>query len=285
MQPVNTKIATSIHAVRAAMLLSALALAVITTACSHAVGAANSPTSTKTSSSAVTPETAVTGIKPAVAAGGEKTATSSTPRTSNVYKSRDYGVSFVYPWQYTFVSAKAVAAGDPSLKPKSDGHDGQLTLARIEVPKGFYSDTDFESGYFTLSLNQSLDQQACESLLGVAKDGKPATDTINGAEFRWMETESGGHGSATKLRQYVTFTSGTCYEVEMGVKTKNGDGLAREVNPDKVLGRLDAILKSVKIQPAESTSAAEEESSTAGPASASPQPQSTEKSAVTVQQH
>jgi hypothetical protein len=284
MQPVNPKIATSNHTVRAAMLLSALALAVSTTACSRAVGAANSPTSTKTSSSAVTPETAVTGIKPAVAAGGEKTATSSTPRTSNVYKSRDYGVSFVYPWQYTFVSAKGVATGDASLRPKSDGHDGQVTLARIEIPKGFYSDTDFESGYFTLSLNQTLDQQACESLLGVAKDGKPATDTINGAEFRWMETESGGHGSASKTRQYVTFTSGTCYEVEMGVKTKNGDGLAREVNPDKVLGRLDAILKSMKIQPAESTSAAEEESSTAGPVSASPQPQS-EKSTVSVPQH
>jgi hypothetical protein len=284
MQPLNTKIATSIHPVRAAMLLSTLALAVITTACStHTVGAANSPTSKNTNSRPATPETAAPGVKPAtVAVSGEKP---STPRTSKVYRSRDYGVSFVYPWQYTFVSAKAVATGDTSLRPKSDGHDGQLTLARIEVPKGFYSDTDYESGYFTLSLNQNLDQQACESLLGVAKDGKPATDTINGADFRWIETDSGGRGSATKVRQYVTFTSGTCYEVEMGVKTKNDNGLAREVNPDKVLGRLDAILRTMKIQPAESTSPAEEESSTAGPASASPQPQSTEKTAGPVQQH
>jgi hypothetical protein len=204
----------------------------------------------------------------------------------SIYKSRDYGVSFVYPWQYSFVSAKAVATGDASLRPKSDGHDGQFTLARIDVPKGFYSDTDYESGYFTLSLNQTLNQQECESSLGAAKDGKVATDTINGNEFRWIESDSGGHGSATKLREYVTFTSGTCYEVEMGVKTKNGDGLAREVNPDKVLGRLDAILRTVEIEPAESTAAPEEEkeTSTAAPAPTLTQSPSTEESAVSTRQ-
>ena len=178
-----------------------------------------------------------------------------------VYRSRDYGVSFVYPWQYSFVSAKAVADGDSSRRPKPDGHDGQFTLARVEIPKGFYSDTDYESGYFMLSLNQDLNQLECESTLNPGQDGKLATDTINGVEFRWVETDSGGRGQAVLLRQYVTYTNGTCYELEMGVKTSNDGGLAREVNPDQVLRRLDGILRTVKIQPsAEKPAAAVAES-------------------------
>jgi len=183
------------------------------------------------------------------------------------YRSRDYGVSFLYPWQYAFVSAKAVATGDPSLWPKSDGHDGQFTLARIEIPRGFYSGTDYESGYFTLSLNQDLNQQECESALNPGKDGNVETDTLNGAEFRWIETDSGGRGHAAKLRQYVSFANGTCYELEMGVKTRNDDGLAREVDPDQVLRRLDTIVRTVKILPeTENPAAGEVESSTATPA-------------------
>lgn len=161
------------------------------------------------------------------------------------YRSRDYGVSFLYPWQYTFRNARTVAGVSAALRPKSDGSAGQFTLARIEIPRGFYPDTDFESGYFTLSFNQELEPQQCESVFG--KDAK--TDTINGVEFRWVESESGGHGSAEKLRHYTAFTNGTCYELELGVKTSNQDGMARELDPDQVLRRLDGILRTVKIAP------------------------------------
>jgi len=135
-------------------------------------------------------------------------------------------------------------------------------MARIDIPKGFYADTDYESGYFALSLDQDLSQEECESALAAPKDGKLGTDTINGVEFRWIETDNGGGGHAAKLRQYVTFTNSTCYEFEMGVKTRNEDGLAREVDPDKVLRRLDGILRTVKILPEETPAAAQAESST-----------------------
>lgn len=161
------------------------------------------------------------------------------------FKSRDYGVSFVYPWQYAYLSAKAVANGESSLKPKPDGHDGQFTLARIEVPSGFYPDTDFESGYFTLSLNQDVSQNECEASLA----GKAEASSINGVNFRWVESDTGGGGSAEKVRNYVAFMNGTCYEMELGVKTKN-NGLAREIDPDQVMRRLDGILATVKIAPA-----------------------------------
>ena len=166
---------------------------------------------------------------------------------SIAYKSRDYGVSFEYPWQYTRLGAKAIA-DNYSLQPQSDGLDSQLTLVRIDVPKGFYPDTDFNSAYFTLSLNPDLSEKECQSTLNAGKDNKPQTVTINGVDFRWMETDSGGHGESAKVRNYVTFANSSCYELETGVKTKN-NGLAREINPDQVMRRLDAILTTVKIGP------------------------------------
>ncbi|HEX9120838.1 MAG TPA: hypothetical protein VF840_09895 [Terriglobales bacterium] len=267
----NTHIATSIGKFGAAILLGTLA--VTTVACSSKSKPAVNSSSSMPASASLHPAVLQTGVpvveQPAPVAVSKKTSAKPSASKSIVYRSRDYGVSFDYPWQYSFVSAKAVANGDESLRPKSDGHEGQFTLARVEIPKGFYSDTDYESGYFILSLNQDLNQQECESALNPGNDAKPESDTINGVEFRWVETDSGGRGQAAKLRQYVTFSNGTCYELELGVKTSNEGGLAREVNPDQVLRRLDGILRTVKIQPStEKPAAAVAESPKAEPAPA-----------------
>lgn len=160
-----------------------------------------------------------------------------------VFKSRDYGVSFQYPWQYTRVGARAIA-DDCSLQPQQDGLESQISLVRIDVPQGFYPGTDFESGYFILSLNPELKEEQCKTTLG--KDGKPQTLKIDDTDFLWTENESGGHGESSKVRNYVAYVNDTCYEIETGVKTRN-DGMAREVNPEQVLRRLDPILMSVKI--------------------------------------
>jgi hypothetical protein len=263
----NPHLATSIGKIGAAILLGTLA--VTTVACSKSKPAVGS---TMPASASLRPAVLQSGVpvveQPAPVAVSKKTSTKPSASMPIVYRSRDYGVSFVYPWQYSFVSAKAVADGGDSLRPKSDGHEGQFTLARVEIPKGFYSDTDYESGYFTLSLNQDLSQQECESALNPGNDAKRESETINGVEFRWMETDSGGRGQAAKLRQYVTYTNGTCYEVEMGVKTSNDGGLAREVNPDQVLRRLDGILRTVKILPsAEKPAVAESPKAEPAPAS------------------
>jgi len=114
------------------------------------------------------------------------------------------------------------------------------------VPQGFYPGTDFESGYFMLSLNPEINEEQCNATVKSAKDDKGVN--INGVVFHRSELESGGHGEAAKIRNYVAFTNNTCYELETGVKTKN-DGLSREVDPDQVLKRLDPILISVKVTP------------------------------------
>ena len=171
-----------------------------------------------------------------------------SPNKLLTYRSRDYGVSFQYPWQYTIMGGRAVANADSALHPVSDGYEGQVTLARVDVPRGYYADTNFDNGYFMLSLNPSVGQQECESQLGLGKDGKVLTENLNGVDFRWRESETGGHGQSSKVRQYVTFANDTCYELELGVKTSNADGLAREVNPDQVMRRLDTILRTIVIQ-------------------------------------
>jgi len=247
----NTHIAEAITRFGAAILLGSLALTNF--ACSSNSKprmSSNSNFTSSTPGASVRPavlETSQPVVEPVVNKKMSSKVGKPSAAKSGLYRSRDYGVSFVYPWQYAFVSGKMVANGDESLRPKLDGHDGQFTLARVEIPKGFYADTTYESGYFTLSLNQELTQEECESALG--NDGKLESETINGIAFRWLETDSGGHGHATKLRQYVSFTNGTCYEVEMGVKTSNEDGQARDVNPDQVLRRLDGILRTVQIVP------------------------------------
>ncbi len=188
--------------------------------------------------------------QPAPVVVSKKTKSNVKPSASKMflYRSRDYGISFEYPWQYAFVSAKAVADADSALRPKSDGHDGQFTLARVDIPKGFYSDTDFQSGYFAVSLNHELTAEQCNAVLTPTEDSPLNTISINDVEFRWTENDTGGHGEANRVRQYVTFTNGVCYELELGVKTSNQKGLAREVNFDQVMGRLDTMLRTVKIQ-------------------------------------
>jgi len=262
----NAPTASSIRNVHLVILLAALAMVATTVACSrNTTAAVSSSIPASASLRADAPQSGTSTAEPAaVPTTKPKTSSAEKPPIPKLitYKSRDYGVSFVYPWQYSFLSARTVAEGDASLRPKSDGHDGQITLARIDIPKGFYADTDYESGYFALSLDQDLSQQECEASLVVPKDGKLGSDTINGVEFHWIETESGGGGHAAKLRQYETFGNSICYEFEMGVKTRNEDGLAREVDPDKVLRRLDGILRTVKILPEEIPAAAEAKSST-----------------------
>lgn len=230
-----------------------LALAMATVACmskpspkSNASSPADGtlrPAALRTTAPVTHPAVAIAVEKPAA-----KPAAKPSPNKLLTYRSRDYGVSFQYPWQYTILGARAVADADLSLHPVSDGYEGQVTLARVDVPRGFYADTNYDNGYFMLSLNTTVDQQECESQLGLGKDGKVLTETINGVDFRWRESDTGGRGQASKIRQYVTFANDACYELELGVKTSNADGLAREVNPDQVLRRLDSILRTVKIQ-------------------------------------
>jgi hypothetical protein len=236
---------------RAVILLGIVAALSTTLACSH-----------KQKQTAASQQSEIATVRPAalktvipaapqseiVKVENKDVVSSKTPAVKLVtYRSRDYGVSFVYPWQYKYVNAKTIANNE-SLLPKSDGFEDQFTLARVDIPKGFYPDTNFESAYFTLSLDQDINQEQCESSLKTSADAKLPVETMNGVNFAWVETNDGGRGEASKIRNYAAYANDTCYEVELGVKTKNDHGLARDVDPDQVMHRLEAMLKSVKVQ-------------------------------------
>jgi hypothetical protein len=252
------------HNRRAVLLLGTIATLLAAVACTNKpkpsassekpVGAMVRPTAMETSAAPV--------VKPASTEVSEKISPSEKPAAKPItFKSRDYGVSFVYPWQYTFLNAKTIAKGDESLRPKTDGNDSQFTLARVEIPKGFYADTDLKNAYFTLSLNQDIAEQDCVASVGADKKGEVQNESINGVNFRWTEMENGGRGRANKVRNYSTFANDTCYEVEMGVKTES-DGISREVDPNQVMRRLNAILKTLEIKSStENTSAPQLKSS------------------------
>jgi len=253
----KSKIATStrtsrIRAQRMATLCGTLAAVVIAVACSNHSKPNKISADSEASPHPVVLKTVATTLpQPGAANGLKQTDLSAKPPLSKSasYKSRDYGVSFEYPRQYAYLSAKTIANGDASMQPKSDGTNTQFTLAAVEIPKGFYPDSDLDRAYFTLSLNEDLGEDECQSTLGLAKDAKLQTQSINGIDFRWVETDKGGSGESAKTRNYVTYTNATCYQLEVGVKSKNEKGLAREVNPDQVFKRLDAIVETVKIKP------------------------------------
>lgn len=249
MKLTNSKIATS-KKFRGIILLGTIAAAAATVACSRK----SEPKNTQSTYGSVQPAATVKQASLSVT-----TPSYSQPKSVETkpvekvqhpksgvmsYKSRNYGVQFEYPWQYSYVSAKSIATNE-ELQPKSDGHEGQITLARIDLPKGFYPDTDFERGYFTLGLNPEIEEHDCKSVLGTGKDVK--TEKVNDTEFSWVESDEGGKGTASKVRTYVAYANDSCYEIELGVLTNNADGLSREVNADQVMGRLEGMLKSVKI--------------------------------------
>ncbi len=252
------------------ILIATLTAALSTVACSNKSKSAVMSPRPVHSNEPATPQTSVpAATQPTLLAIADKTSSPMKPSAPQLvlFRSRDYGVSFLYPWQYAFSSSKSLAEDDASQAKSSS----QFTLARIEIPRGYYPDTDFENGYFTLSLNEDITEQQCQSMLNGGKDGKFETENINGIEFHWKQTETGGRGAASTVRNYTAFTNGTCYEVEIGVKTKNEHGRVREVDAGQVMHRLDRILRSMKIDavgktvagsqtetPAESPSASEQ---------------------------
>src|ERR1700750_2679846 len=94
-------------------LAAPLAIAVATTACAkqseHKVEAARS-------GQAAVKQVSVQSVTPAVQPSEVKIKTvakTTQPATKTLrYKSRDYGVSFEYPWQYEFVNAKTVSSSE-----------------------------------------------------------------------------------------------------------------------------------------------------------------------------
>jgi hypothetical protein len=215
----------------------------------------------------------------AVPAGTAKRAVRKRP--ANVtYKDQTYGVSFRYPWTY------ALKNGDgPDSATMDFARPGGVTAVAVEVPKGFYPDTDLASAHFLVNVNQGLSEAECGQFAAPqavpADQGvvQPEKVTLGGMELQEVEDISGEDTKQSDTKYYHLFQNGTCYEFALSLSTEavGDDETVRPVDREKVFRRLETILATAKINPepasqvtaAPATTSTEQTSAVAAPAAQS----------------
>ena len=168
------------------------------------------------------------------------------------YANRTYGVSFQYPRKYTLKTGETVQAktDDLSIAPMQFVEPGGVTVAAVEIPQGFFPNTNFDSAYFNVSVNRSVKEEQCGQFAS-SKDAPGAVPLgkvlINGATFDEMRGE--GEGNASDTTYYHLFENGRCYEIALGMNTVESDGQkVKDVNQTAVFGKLERILSTLKVQ-------------------------------------
>ncbi len=189
-------------------------------------------------------------------------------RPANVtYTDANSGVSFLYPRK------AALASGDkaqPELAgvgdvPMNFVQPGGVAVAAVALPGSSYPGTDFESAFFKVNVNRSVSAQECAHFAFVDTsnaDGEPVDAEKVKIGSTDMEMTSGFSASAIKqveTQYYHSYVNGACYEYTLGLGT---DGFATEggikhVNRDEVFAKLEKILATAKINPAEQEHVAE----------------------------
>jgi hypothetical protein len=172
------------------------------------------------------------------------------------YKDKNYGISFQYPRNYALKTgdkAKSDWAGMGPV-PMNFVQPGGVTVAAVEVPRGFFPETDFNSAIFNVSVNRNLSASECEQFAS-PEDGRPgpvppAKVSIGGVEFNQAEEFAAEETKQAEAKYYHVFEGGACYEFALGLATDESgkeDGI-KPVSHKAVFGKLEKILTSVKVQ-------------------------------------
>lgn len=169
------------------------------------------------------------------------------------YSEQTYGVSFRYPWQY---SVKAGDAVDSDSIPMDFVQPGGVTAVSVDVPKGFYPETDFASASFRVNVNKGLTEAECGQfavppLLPGQDPVQPAKMALGELQMQEIEDISGESTNQADTKYYHLFQNGACYEFALSLSTESAgdDETLMPVNREKVFRRLETILATVKIQP------------------------------------
>jgi hypothetical protein len=173
-----------------------------------------------------------------------------------IYTNDAYGLTFRYPRNYKLKAwdAPAAEARPASLEQSMGGDPAEVPLATVQVPQRLYPKTDFDDGYFSVSANRNLNQEACQQSAVVNEDSKLMTDTVNGVQFHWTENSATEGDYHSEWRSYAGFANGVCYQVQLGLARSVTPDAAdqssvKKVNGARVFARLNSILASVKIRP------------------------------------
>jgi len=168
------------------------------------------------------------------------------------YSDQTSGVSFRYPWQYAVKSGDAVDSESETMGFIQPG--GETTVS-VDVPKGFYPDSDFAAAFFRVSVNKTLTEEQCSQFASAVSTGndavQPAKVALGGLELQEMESLSGDDEQQGDIKYYHVFQNGACYEFALGLSTQSGgdDETVSPVDRGKVFRRLETILASVKLNP------------------------------------
>jgi len=204
------------------------------------------------------------------------------PATVN-YADKTYGVSFEYPRRY------AIETGDAATELLASNpiamnfiQPGGVALAAVELPETGFANTDFSSAFFNVSIHKTLTADQCSQFAvpqpkiamrvpstdsatpATVPASTPETTTpspdsqaasnsklmVGDLELRSTEAVSGEGTRQSDSKYFHLFQNGACYEFALNLTTvASEDGVMKHVDRDKVFGRLEKILATVKINP------------------------------------
>jgi hypothetical protein len=204
------------------------------------------------------------------------------PATVN-YADKTYGVTFEYPRRYAIETGSAATdllASNPLAM--NFVQPGGIALAAVELPETGFTNTDFSSAFFNVSVNKSLTAEQCtefavpqsKAIAPVAStesasaspasaqpeqktDAKSSIESASASklmlgdlELRATEAVSGEGTRQSDSKYFHVFQNGSCYEFALNVTTDaSEEGIVKHVDRDRVFNRLEQILATVKINP------------------------------------
>jgi hypothetical protein len=169
------------------------------------------------------------------------------------YANKVYGISFEFPKAYKLHSgglADGYSLGYLGPIPMEFAAPGGVRLATIEVPANLYPNTDLNAAFVTVSVNEYLTRQECDSLATDRPESqKPLTIKIDSLEFRGASEGNAGLGHQFEGSYYHSFVAGTCYELGEGISTSGYGSVdcLQMVDAKQVSASLDRILQSIRI--------------------------------------
>ncbi len=177
--------------------INALAFAAVLIACSLAVGCSSEkpkPVSSNNQIPVTQSESTMPPSMPAVAMQAEnkpasKKVVHKKPATVN-YTDKTYGVTFEYPRRYAIETGNA--ASDllmSSPVPMNFVQPGGVALAAVELPETSFTNTDFSSAFFNVSVHKNLTADQCTEFAVPQPKIVPVAATETNSETK-LETKS-----------------------------------------------------------------------------------------------
>jgi hypothetical protein len=180
------------------------------------------------------------------------------------YVNSKYGISLDYPKGYTVQEgdlAGVYSLGYLGAIPMEFKAPGGVRVVTVIAPNDSYPDTDFQTAFVTVSVNDRLTRQVCEQFTDVSGAKVPIEKTISGIVLRGMTQGSAGLGHQFSGTYFHGFSQGRCYEFGLGLATAGNGAIEgiRAVKRDEIFAILEHILQSGVIRKPQSPTTAKDD--------------------------